>query len=230
MCSRFTTTGMRRIGAVVVAVALCHCIRAQELADLMRIDPRLAAGYHFAEFAGGKNIKTDLQAHKVTFTTRAEQKEWSCEGEFVHQEGSQRSRCYLRQTNAPIGLAYECTVVTKDGATAVSLQSRDDGLQYGNGPAALSLLPKWLPDVPPTATLESVRVLHSADGYETVDAVLKSSSTCIRHYAGVLGGHNVSEKELRWSDSKNGSRVIVSVVTDGKVCKLSGKKIPDPTH
>lgn len=63
-----------------------------------------------------------------------------------------------------------------------------------------------------------------------MDAVLKSSGTCIRHYARVLGGHNVSEKELHWSDSKNGSRVIISVVADGKVCKLSGKQIPDQTH
>lgn len=222
---QFITTGIRCIGAV--AVALGQCVRAQA-ADLMKSDPRLVAAYHLAEFAGGYNdITVDLPAHKVTFKTKGGvQKQWNCEGPFLLKEGSQQSRCHLRQTNTAIALDYQCTVVTKDGSMAVSLQSIEDGLKYGNGIAGASLLPKWLPEIPPGATLESVRVLYSG-GYETTDIVLKMQVSCIRHYANSLGGHiKDTGNELHWSDSKSGSMVIVSAVTDGNLCKLAGQKLP----
>lgn len=217
---------MRCICAVAVVVALGQCVRAQ--ADLMKTDPRLAAAYHFAEFAGGyKDIKVDLPAHQVTFkTTEGVQKQWSCEGPFFLQVGSQQSRCHLRQTNSAMSLDYQCTVVTKDGSMAVSLKSSDDELQYGNGIAGASLLPKWLPEIPRGATLESVRVLFSG-GHETADIILKIQASCIRHYANSLEGHTKDTgNEFHWSGSKNESIIIVSIVTDGNLCKLAGQKLP----
>src|ERR1035438_4239837 len=227
MCRLLTNTEICHVSAGAIALALCHLVCAQRVSDLMWDDPRLGAAYHFAEFAGGyKNIKVDLLAHKVVFTTVGGEKEWNCEGGFTRKEGSQQSRCYLRQPNAAISLAYESTVVVKNGSTAVSLQSGEDGLRYGNGVAAISLLPKWLPEVPPSATLESARVLYSIGGYETVDVVLKPEGACISHYARTLGVRAVNANELRWSDSKNGSRIDISAVTVGEMCQIIGKRAP----
>jgi len=225
MCRRLVSKEICRISAAAVALLLCHLVCAQKVSDLMWDDPRLVAAYHFAEFAGGyKNINVDLLSHKVVFTTVGGEKEWNCEGGFTRKEGSQKSRCYLRQPNATMSLAYESTVVVKNGSTAVSLQSGEDGLRYGNGLAAMLLLPKWLPEVPSTATLESARVLYSIGGYETVDVVLKPQGPCISHYAKALGVGPVNVNEIRWADSKNGVRIDISAV--GEMCQIIGKRVP----
>jgi hypothetical protein len=227
------TTKIRCIRAAVAAIALVQVVCAQTVSDpLMKDDPRLAAAYHFAEFAGGaKTIKVYLPAHKVVFNTRGVEKEWNCEGMFVPKQGSQQSRCYLRQTNTAIALVYESTVVVaQDGSTAVSLQSQEDRLHYGNGVAGASLLPKWLPNVPPGGTLESARILYSGGGYETVDALIKMPDDCIRYYAKALNGLVVGKDELRWSDRKNGLTLIVSPVPAGQLCKLTGTRVPGQTH
>ena len=76
-------------GASVAALGLSYVALGQQPAELMRDDPRLIAGFHFAEFGGyqprlGKDKRTVELKRK-----EGESKEWTCQGIFEQREGTQ---------------------------------------------------------------------------------------------------------------------------------------------
>ncbi|HBY64712.1 MAG TPA: hypothetical protein DEH78_33240 [Solibacterales bacterium] len=214
-------------GILVLVVIVTPGVLAQRAVDqMMRLDPRLAAAYHFAEFADASDTVTiELEARRAVFKTpRGQRKEWTCDGGFEPRDGKQLSTCWLGQDKALRRLEYQAEVVVLRGSSAVSLKSSSDTLQFGSGAAGLELAPAWLPVVPANSTLESIRVFASSTVFETVQLEFKPSTLCTTYYAKALGGGAVALGEMRWSGPREGVMTEVSVRSVGDICKVAARR------